>query len=117
VAEGAPLLRAYTWKRIEGSNPSLSAIYLLTSPSLTTVFHSTAVKNSHTGTTLGLDSQPLHLQNAQSSTLVASLVFAILSELYLRFVTAKKHKQSLNLKFTSWIAPDLLTHTVRVPRC
>jgi hypothetical protein len=27
VAEGAPLLRAYTWKRIEGSNPSLSAIY------------------------------------------------------------------------------------------
>ncbi len=28
VAEGAPLLRAYTLTRIEGSNPSLSAINL-----------------------------------------------------------------------------------------
>ena len=28
VAEGAPLLRVYTGNRIEGSNPSLSAIFL-----------------------------------------------------------------------------------------
>ncbi len=28
MAEGAPLLRVYTLMRIEGSNPSLSAIHL-----------------------------------------------------------------------------------------
>ncbi len=28
MAEGAPLLRVYTGNRIEGSNPSLSAIFL-----------------------------------------------------------------------------------------
>ncbi len=29
MAEGAPLLRVYTLTRIEGSNPSLSAIYCI----------------------------------------------------------------------------------------
>ena len=41
--------------------------------------------------TLGFDSQPVHLQSAKSSILVASLLSAILGVLYIRFVAAKKH--------------------------
>jgi NhaA family Na+:H+ antiporter len=40
--------------------------------------------------TLGFDSQPIHLQSAKSSILVASLISAILGVLYLRFIAAKK---------------------------
>ena len=40
--------------------------------------------------TLGFDSQPVHLQSAKSSILVASLTSAILGLLYIRFVAAKK---------------------------
>jgi NhaA family Na+:H+ antiporter len=40
--------------------------------------------------TLGFDSQPVHLQSAKSSILMASLVSAILGVLYIRFVAAKK---------------------------
>jgi NhaA family Na+:H+ antiporter len=40
--------------------------------------------------TLGFDSQPLHLQSAKSSILVASAISAILGLLYIRFVAAKK---------------------------
>ena len=39
--------------------------------------------------TLGFDSQPVHLQSAKSSILVASLISAILGVLYIRFVAAK----------------------------
>ncbi|RLQ20248.1 Na+/H+ antiporter NhaA [Seongchinamella sediminis] len=39
--------------------------------------------------TLGFDSQPVHLQSAKSSIMVASLVSALLGVLYLRFVAAK----------------------------
>lgn len=39
--------------------------------------------------TLGFDSQPVHLQSAKSSILIASLVSAILGVLYIRFVAAK----------------------------
>ncbi|MFT6414258.1 MAG: NhaA family Na+:H+ antiporter [Glaciecola sp.] len=39
--------------------------------------------------TLGFDSQPIHLQSAKSSILVASLISAILGVLYLRFIAAK----------------------------
>jgi len=39
---------------------------------------------------LGFDAQPVHLQSAKSSILVASLISAILGMLYLRFVAAKK---------------------------
>ena len=46
--------------------------------------------------TLGFDSQPVHLQSAKSSILVASLISAILGVLYIRFVAAKKHNKSLN---------------------
>ena len=46
--------------------------------------------------TLGFDSQPVHLQSAKSSILVASLISAILGVLYIRFVAAKKHNMSLN---------------------
>jgi NhaA family Na+:H+ antiporter len=46
--------------------------------------------------TLGFDSQPIHLQSAKSSILVASLISAILGVLYLRFIAAKKNKMSLN---------------------
>ena len=46
--------------------------------------------------TLGFDSQPVHLQSAKSSILVASLISAILGVLYIRFVAAKKHNTSLN---------------------
>jgi Na+:H+ antiporter, NhaA family len=42
--------------------------------------------------TLGFDSQPVHLQSAKSSILVASLLSATLGVLYIRFVAAKKHK-------------------------
>jgi NhaA family Na+:H+ antiporter len=45
--------------------------------------------------TLGFDSQPVHLQSAKSSILVASLISAILGLSYIRFVAAKKHT-SLN---------------------
>jgi NhaA family Na+:H+ antiporter len=45
--------------------------------------------------TLGFDSQPLHLQSAKSSILVASLISAILGVLYLRFIAAK-HNTSHN---------------------
>ncbi|PKI18194.1 Na+/H+ antiporter NhaA [Colwellia sp. 12G3] len=48
--------------------------------------------------TLGFDSQPVHLQNAKSAILVASLISAIIGLLYIRFVAAKKHNTSLNLK-------------------
>ena len=34
MAEGAPLLRVYMGNRIEGSNPSLSAIYKKSPPAL-----------------------------------------------------------------------------------
>ena len=40
--------------------------------------------------TLGFDSQPVHLQSAKSSILVASLTSAILGVLYLRFIATKK---------------------------
>ncbi|MDX2424991.1 MAG: Na+/H+ antiporter NhaA, partial [Cycloclasticus sp.] len=40
--------------------------------------------------TLGFDSQPVHLQSAKSSILMASLVSAIFGVLYIRFVAAKK---------------------------
>ncbi len=40
--------------------------------------------------TLGFDSQPVHLQSAKSSILVASLISAILGVLYIRFVASKK---------------------------
>jgi NhaA family Na+:H+ antiporter len=40
--------------------------------------------------TLGFDAQPVHLINAKSSILVASLISAILGVLYLRFIAAKK---------------------------
>ncbi|MFT4584570.1 MAG: NhaA family Na+:H+ antiporter [Gammaproteobacteria bacterium] len=40
--------------------------------------------------TLGFDSQPVHLQSAKSSILVASILSAILGVFYLRFVAAKK---------------------------
>jgi len=46
--------------------------------------------------TLGFDSQPVLLQSAKSSILVASLTSAILGVLYIRFVAAKKHNTSLN---------------------
>lgn len=46
--------------------------------------------------TLGFDAQPVHLQSAKSSILVASLISAILGVLYIRFVAAKKHNTSLN---------------------
>ena len=46
--------------------------------------------------TLGFDSQPVHLQSAKSSILVASLISAILGVLYIRFIAAKKHNTSLN---------------------
>jgi NhaA family Na+:H+ antiporter len=39
--------------------------------------------------TLGFDSQPVHLQSAKSSILVASLISAILGVLYIRFVASK----------------------------
>ena len=40
--------------------------------------------------TLGFVSQPVHLQSAKSSILVASLISAILGVLYIRFIAAKK---------------------------
>jgi NhaA family Na+:H+ antiporter len=40
--------------------------------------------------TLGFDAQPVHLINAKSSILVASLISAILGVLYLWFIAAKK---------------------------
>ena len=40
--------------------------------------------------TLGFDSQPMHLQSAKASILVASGVSAILGVSYIRFVAAKK---------------------------
>jgi NhaA family Na+:H+ antiporter len=40
--------------------------------------------------TLGFDAQPVHLQSAKSSILVASLLSAILGVIYLKFVAAKK---------------------------
>ena len=40
--------------------------------------------------TLGFDAQPVHLLNAKSSILVASLISAILGVLYLRFIAAKR---------------------------
>jgi Na+:H+ antiporter, NhaA family len=40
--------------------------------------------------TLGFDAQPVHLQSAKSSILVASLISAILGVLYIRFVAANK---------------------------
>ncbi|MDX2464445.1 MAG: Na+/H+ antiporter NhaA [Porticoccus sp.] len=40
--------------------------------------------------TLGFDAQPIHLLNAKSSILVASLISATLGVLYLRFIAAKK---------------------------
>lgn len=40
--------------------------------------------------TLGFDSQPLHLQSAKSSILVASVLSAVLGLLYLRFIATKK---------------------------
>lgn len=46
--------------------------------------------------TLGFDSQPVHLQSAKSSILVASLISAILGVSYIRFIAAKKHDTSLN---------------------
>lgn len=46
--------------------------------------------------TLGFDSQPVHLQSAKSSILVASLISAILGVLYIRFVAAKKHHALVN---------------------
>lgn len=46
--------------------------------------------------TLGFDSQPVHLQRAKPSILVASLISAILEASYIRFVAAKKHDTSLN---------------------
>ncbi|MFT7458647.1 MAG: NhaA family Na+:H+ antiporter [Planctomycetota bacterium] len=46
--------------------------------------------------TLGFDSQPVHLQSAKSSILVASLISAILGVLYIRFVATKKHNTSTN---------------------
>ena len=46
--------------------------------------------------TLGFDSQPLHLQSAKSSILVASLISAILGVLYIRFVAARKRNTPLN---------------------
>ena len=46
--------------------------------------------------TLGFDSQPVHLQIAKSSILVASLISAILGVLYIRFVAAKKQIMSLD---------------------
>ncbi|MFT5675979.1 MAG: NhaA family Na+:H+ antiporter [Paraglaciecola sp.] len=46
--------------------------------------------------TLGFDSQPVHLQSAKSSILVASLISAILGVLYIRIFAAKKHNTSLN---------------------
>jgi Na+:H+ antiporter, NhaA family len=46
--------------------------------------------------TLGFDSQPVHLQSAKSSILVASLISAFLGVLYLRFVAAKKPNTSRN---------------------
>lgn len=47
--------------------------------------------------TLGFDSQPVHLQSAKSSILVASLISAILGVLYIRFVAARKHSTSLDV--------------------
>ena len=46
--------------------------------------------------TMGFGSQPVHLQSAKSSILVASLISAILGVLYIRFVAAKKQIMSLN---------------------
>jgi NhaA family Na+:H+ antiporter len=46
--------------------------------------------------TLGFDSQPVHLQSAKSSILVASIISAILGVLYLRFVAAKTPNTPLN---------------------
>ena len=46
--------------------------------------------------TLGFDAQPIHLQSAKSSILVASLTSAILGLLYIRFVAAKKHTTPRN---------------------
>ena len=46
--------------------------------------------------TLGFDSQAIHLQNAKSSILVASLISAILGYLYIRFVAAKTQNASRN---------------------
>ena len=40
--------------------------------------------------TLGFESQPVHLQSAKSSILVASLISAVLGVLYIRFVATKK---------------------------
>jgi NhaA family Na+:H+ antiporter len=40
--------------------------------------------------TLGFDGQPMHLQNAKSSILVASILSASLGALYIRFIAAKK---------------------------
>ena len=47
-------------------------------------------------TAMGFDSQPVHLQSAKSSILIASLISAILGVLFIRFVAAKKHIMSLN---------------------
>ena len=46
--------------------------------------------------TLGFDSQPVHLQSAKSSILVASLISAILGVFYIRCVAATTHNTSLN---------------------
>jgi NhaA family Na+:H+ antiporter len=46
--------------------------------------------------TLGFDTQPVHLQSAKSSILVASLISAILGVAYIRFVAAKKDNTPLN---------------------
>ena len=43
--------------------------------------------------TLGFDSQPLHLQSAKSSILVASVFSAVLGLLYLRFIATKSLKK------------------------
>jgi NhaA family Na+:H+ antiporter len=51
--------------------------------------------------TLGFDSQPVHLQSAKSSILVASLISAVLGVSYIRFVAAKKYNASPSSSPTS----------------
>lgn len=44
--------------------------------------------------TVGFDSQPIHLQSAKSSILVASLISAILGVLYIRFIVTRANNVS-----------------------
>lgn len=46
--------------------------------------------------TLGFDAQPVHLQSAKTSILIASVLSAILGLVYFRFISSRRHDKSLN---------------------